>query len=550
MAIVQISRIQQRRGLQQDLPQLASAEMGWSLDERRLYIGNGTIAEGAPTEGLTQILTTAHPEDIIGVLPLYTFKGLSAGFTVQTGPNALEPVQRTLQDKLDDYVSVKDFGAAGDGITDDTAAIQRALDRAFSTNQIVLQTNYHRTLYFPAGTYIVSATINIPPYSRIQGEGKRTTSIQGSMSAPIAQFADSFGQVGGYYGSPIAMADPDISEYHLSDISFAHNSISYNQSCLVIDGAWTATFNRCMFRGLLRETSGDHAGSYSLDNPIYDVDRGTNVAAVCINNFATNAAVRNLIFNQCDFLDHNYGIEINNEVRGVTVTSCYFDHCYHSIISGNNSSYVPFGFSIIDNYFRWSAAEAMYFDVLVNNVMSEANMIVAAGLGDWESATSVNNLTGLAQTPGITFNDNNNFSIADSFDRSDADYVLFPNIQTNGYECYIVGQDLGVVTGKHTQGTGHSSTLPISAVYISAGIKYIPPGYTNLVINYTVNTSGQTQSGALKTTRVGSTYTWDHEYSETNPTGLRFKINLVTGDLEYTAIAVAELTYNLTYFTA
>jgi len=550
MAIVQISRIQQRRGLQQDLPQLASAEMGWSLDERRLYIGNGTLDEGAPTEGLTQILTTAHPEDIISVLPLYTFKGLSAGFTVETGPTVLEPVSRTLQDKLDDYVSVKDFGAVGDGITDDTAAIQRALDRAFSTNQIVLQTNYHRTIYFPAGTYIVSETIDIPPYSRIQGEGKRTTSIHGGMSAPIAQFADSFGQVGGYYGSPIDMIDPDIAEYHLSDISFAHTSTEYNQSCLVIDGAWTATFNRCMFKGLLRETSGDHSGSYSLTNPIYDVNRGTNIAAVCINNFATNAAVRNLIFNQCDFLDHNYGIEINNEVRGVTITSCYFDHLYHSIIGGNNSSYIPYGVSIIDNYFRWSAAEAMYFDVLVNNVMSEANMIIAAGLGDWESETSVNNLTGLAQSPGITFNDNNNFSIADSFDRSDADYVLFPNIQTNGYECYIVGQDRGIVSGKHTQGTGHSATLPITAVLVSAGLKYIPPGYTNLTIMYTINANGHQRIGILKVARVGATFTRDDEYTQTGNTGLAFGVNIITGDIEYSATSIANLTYNLNYFTA
>ena len=57
MAIVQISQIQIRRGLNQDLPQLASAEMGWSLDTQQLYIGNGTIAEGAPQTGVTEILT-------------------------------------------------------------------------------------------------------------------------------------------------------------------------------------------------------------------------------------------------------------------------------------------------------------------------------------------------------------------------------------------------------------------------------------------------------------------------------------------------------------
>ena len=48
MAIVQISRITQRKGLQDDLPQLAGAELGWSVDERRLFIGNGELADGAP----------------------------------------------------------------------------------------------------------------------------------------------------------------------------------------------------------------------------------------------------------------------------------------------------------------------------------------------------------------------------------------------------------------------------------------------------------------------------------------------------------------------
>lgn len=58
MAVTQISKIQIRRGLQEDLPQLASAELGWSIDERRLFIGNGALAEGAPTTGVTEILTT------------------------------------------------------------------------------------------------------------------------------------------------------------------------------------------------------------------------------------------------------------------------------------------------------------------------------------------------------------------------------------------------------------------------------------------------------------------------------------------------------------
>jgi hypothetical protein len=58
MAIVQISRIQQRRGLEQDLPQLAAGEFGWSTDSNRLYIGNGSLEEGSPLPGQnTEILT-------------------------------------------------------------------------------------------------------------------------------------------------------------------------------------------------------------------------------------------------------------------------------------------------------------------------------------------------------------------------------------------------------------------------------------------------------------------------------------------------------------
>jgi hypothetical protein len=57
VAIVQISRMTNRKGLQENLPQLAGAELGWSTDERRLFIGNGTLQEGAPEIGNTEILT-------------------------------------------------------------------------------------------------------------------------------------------------------------------------------------------------------------------------------------------------------------------------------------------------------------------------------------------------------------------------------------------------------------------------------------------------------------------------------------------------------------
>lgn len=58
MAVIQISRIQHRRGLEEDLPQLSSAELGWCTDTRRLFIGNGTSDELSPNPGgRTELLT-------------------------------------------------------------------------------------------------------------------------------------------------------------------------------------------------------------------------------------------------------------------------------------------------------------------------------------------------------------------------------------------------------------------------------------------------------------------------------------------------------------
>jgi Pectate lyase superfamily protein len=67
-----------------------------------------------------------------------------------------------------DVLNVKDFGAKGDGVTDDTAAIQAALD-AFP--------NGRRIIYLPDGIYLVSDTL-IWSAGTPGNEYKRTT-LQG-----------------------------------------------------------------------------------------------------------------------------------------------------------------------------------------------------------------------------------------------------------------------------------------------------------------------------------------------------------------------------------
>lgn len=84
MAIIQYTQINNRSGLQRDLPQLSTAELGWSIDSRRLFIGNGTLEEGAPEIGDTEILT--EYSDIFAMAGAYTYKGAQAGYTVSSSP--------------------------------------------------------------------------------------------------------------------------------------------------------------------------------------------------------------------------------------------------------------------------------------------------------------------------------------------------------------------------------------------------------------------------------------------------------------------------------
>ena len=99
MAIVQISRITQRKGLFNDLPDpLAGAELGWATDTRQLFIGNGTLADGAPIIGNTEVLTEFS--DILSYVTQYIYRGEAAGYTVQTGATAGTPVSQSLQSRL------------------------------------------------------------------------------------------------------------------------------------------------------------------------------------------------------------------------------------------------------------------------------------------------------------------------------------------------------------------------------------------------------------------------------------------------------------------
>lgn len=78
-------------------------------------------------------------------------------------PAGTSAVARTVESKLRDVVSVKDFGAVGNGVANDTAAIQAAINAVASAGG--------GTVLVPKGSYICTTTITLKIGVNLVGEG-------------------------------------------------------------------------------------------------------------------------------------------------------------------------------------------------------------------------------------------------------------------------------------------------------------------------------------------------------------------------------------------
>lgn len=97
--------------------------------------------------------------------------GLSAGDQIAVDTVGADGRPASWKKKARDILNVKDFGAKGDGSTDDTAAIQAAIDYAVAAGR--------RSVYFPAGTYIVTS----PLHAQVE---TGTTTVGGSTKSRYA----------------------------------------------------------------------------------------------------------------------------------------------------------------------------------------------------------------------------------------------------------------------------------------------------------------------------------------------------------------------------
>lgn len=494
MAIVQISRITNRKGLQIELPQLAGAELGWSIDSRRLFIGNGTLEEGAPAVGNTEILTEFS--DILAFQTTYTYKGEAAGYIVQTGPSPGSPVSQSLQSWMDQWASVKDFGAVGDGVTDDTEAINRALYQLFCRE---VNPQIRRSLYFPAGVYLVNQSIVIPPYATLYGEGADNSIIQmaagddSALRAYVARTGDSLQQTGANIGSNGATPPTYIT---VRDLGF--ETADTATDVFLVEDATNCKFDNVNF-----------IGPFTTSQLTTDAD---NIAGV---RFASTSAFvcETVSFNRCTFTGLTYGINTDYQIKGITVTDSRFDTLFKGIVLGETTPINggPTGFQVLHNFFNNIYAEGILFGVISLNA-SGYNIFYDVGNhfnGTLSPATSV-----------IDINNPNNVSIGDMFERGDNYSTDYPRVNLNGTA------GIAFVNSKYIElGTNLLETAPTTVLTNNSSNQTIysfdPLIQRSVTLNYSITRDTGTRQGTFKVVPTGGgTLTTEDDYNQNENIGV------------------------------
>jgi len=264
VAVVQISKIQVRRGQKNSnsgIPQLSSAEFAWAVDSQELFIGNGSVLEGAPYVGNTKVLT--EHDNILELASSYQFASDDTAISLS--------VSRSLQSKEDETVSVADFGAVGDGSTDCVAAFETAFTELFrNANE-----DYKKELLIPNGEYLFTTDLAVPSGVILRGE---------TQLGAVLNIGDN--NIRLITSQGLELGDFN-STNRPQNLQWSNFTIKRTTGTLTLSGLAESRFQDVRF-----------LGEYNLGNA---VTLATVPAAVFWQNTVVGTRAHNLVFDNCVF---------------------------------------------------------------------------------------------------------------------------------------------------------------------------------------------------------------------------------------------------------
>jgi hypothetical protein len=386
-----------------------------------------------------------------------------------------------VQAKLRQTVSVKDFGAVGDGTTNDTTAFQAALNSITTTG----------TVYVPAGTYKLTSSLSLD-ISKVQLVGEYATLSWATAASNVVGIQVTSNSATGFTQSPSG-----ISGVSLIGPGGATTATAINFNDSGSDQVAYGSFDKIAVTNFYN--------GFTFNNNAYLLsfyDCNIRVDGACTSDYTslTNAGER-MAFVNCTFSGALYGLICQNPnsswefvncsfdcglyeiyvVGGATIncTNCHFEYLgsvLYSQTNGSSNPYVTFtGCNFIQ---RTSNANPNF-----NNI--KGNLTIVGGLMSVSSALSTNIYCSATGT-SLTFLNtaiNNPGSAVDSLNGIPAVYLP----ASNGFGVrpqLKLGTDVNGVISKFfvaTVATGNSVTTTVQ------GITY---GVTMVAIGGNIDTVG------------------------------------------------------------
>ena len=216
-------------------------------------------------------------------------------------PAGTGAVATTVQTKLRESVSVQDFGAVGDGVADDTAAINLAIS--------ALNSSGYLALYFPAGNYKVTAALTSFNNDGItvSGAGMFSTYITSTLNGDIFSFD---------------VRSQNRYFFQINDLTIQRTAGgTYSSSCGLrikgdlasVTGLQYAIFSNLRFNNLYRGIVVEDTGKYTSGSFINNTRHGFFTFSNLISAFATDAMFECVVFDGGTGPHHTF---IGGQIRG------------------------------------------------------------------------------------------------------------------------------------------------------------------------------------------------------------------------------------------
>lgn len=252
--------------------------------------------------------------------------GYSAGLTGS--------VSRTIQGKFAEFLSVKDFGAKGDGSTDDTAAIQLAVNEMLNKNSCI---------YFPPGYYIVSSAIKVDLSTKthlmLKGAGTSSTVIkctgEQSFISATSSTSNNIWLDSVTPNGSLDMVDMSIGCWGGTDLK--GSAVYLNTNTILGTPAHSVHFHRVDFRcesGMFNSCiSIKNSAQIKIDSCNFYSGNGSQkgIAILYGNDDGKDGA--GLQVSNCEFYFFQYGAYATDHYEGGQFINCSFINCYGGIFA-------------------------------------------------------------------------------------------------------------------------------------------------------------------------------------------------------------------------